>query len=156
VVPDPATLATTAALRSLAERYARAVDRRDGGAFAAVFEVDGRIRVYNPAEAENPTGETIGRAALAEIPASVGSRYTRTQHFLGQSTYEVGDGVATGEVYCLAHHLAPLLRGGQHEYTMFIRYDDRYRLGGDGSWRILDRRVLVDWTETRTANPTGG
>ena len=24
---------------------------------------------------------------------------------LGQSTYEIGDGEATGEVYCIAHHL---------------------------------------------------
>jgi SnoaL-like protein len=156
VVPDPATLATQAALRSLSERYAQAVDRRDGDAFAAVFLPEGRIRVFNPAEADAPIGQTVGRQALAGVPASVGARYTRTQHFLGQSTYEIGDGVATGEVYCLAHHLAPLPRGGASEYTMFIRYADRYRLGADRAWSIEERHVLVDWTETRTANPTGG
>jgi len=35
-----------------------------------------------------------------------------------------------------------------------VRYDDRYRRGSDGEWLIADRRVDVQWTETRQADPT--
>ena len=34
------------------------------------------------------------------------------------------------------------------------RYRDRYRRN-EGEWRIAERRVLVDWTETRPVNPPG-
>jgi hypothetical protein len=39
---------------------------------------------------------------------------------------------------------------------MYIRYHDTYRHDGDG-WKFLDRRVLVDWTESRpaTLGPAG-
>jgi hypothetical protein len=156
VTSESADLSTIAALRGLSERYARAVDRRDGAAFAEVFVAEGRIQVFSPEDSPTPIGETAGNAALAGVPDAVGSRYFKTQHFLGQSTYEVSGAVATGEVYCMAHHLSPLPRGGNADYVMFIRYADRYSRGEDGGWRIAERRVLVDWTETRTANPIGG
>jgi SnoaL-like domain len=85
-------------------------------------------------------------------------RYPKTYHVLGQSTYEIDGDVATGEVYCMAHHLTPDPGADPPagtNYVMFIRYDDEYRAGADGEWRIADRRVLIDWTETRVANPPG-
>ena len=33
---------------------------------------------------------------------------------LGQSTYDIGDGEATGEVYCIAHHLTPGAAARRH------------------------------------------
>jgi hypothetical protein len=149
VVPDLATLTAQAALRSLAERYARAVDRRDGDAFAELFTQNGVIRSFSPADSETPNKETVGREALAQVPAAVAATYTHTQHFLGQSTYEIGAGVAAGEVYCTAHEVAARPEGGETHWTMFIRYADRYRLGADGRWRFEERRVLVDWMESR-------
>jgi hypothetical protein len=39
---------------------------------------------------------------------------------------------------------------------MYIRYRDRYT-ETDSGWRIAERDVLVDWTETRrVADPTTG
>jgi len=36
---------------------------------------------------------------------------------------------------------------------MYIRYEDTYRPDADGTWKFSQRRLRVDWTETRAANP---
>jgi hypothetical protein len=153
-VIDRDTFATQAALRRLSERYAASLDHRDAEAMVSVFHPDARLRAYHPSESPDPFSDSSGHAALARRPDAV-ARWAKTFHFLGQSTYEIGDGVATGEVYCVAHHFAPAPGGGATDYVMFIRYQDRYRLGSDGEWRIEDRRALIDWTETRIANSLG-
>jgi hypothetical protein len=80
-------------------------------------------------------------------------RYDATFHMLGQSTYDVDveHDSATGEVYCMAHHMTRTADGGT-DFVMFIRYNDDYVRSADGAWRIGLRRVLVDWTETRPVN----
>lgn len=137
----------TAELYDLAARYAAGADRRDPELFISAFLPQGRLRRYEPADAPEPSSDRAGHAALAEVPALLG-RYARTSHHLGQARYDLDGDVATGEVYCLAHHLTaddpPLL------HVMHIRYVDRYRCVG-GRWGIEDRRVLVDWTEDRPA-----
>ena len=93
---------------------------------------------------------------MARIPEII-QRYPKTFHMLGQSTYAIGDGEATGEVYCIAHHVTPDADaspdGGGTDYVMFIRYEDTYRPNGDGAWKFAHRRLRVDWTETRVVNP---
>ncbi len=148
-----ATLATRAALRVLAERYAGGVDRRDVARFLSAFHADGRLRVYNPSEADEPVNEMRGHEQIGVIPEVI-KVYPKTYHVLGQSTYEILGDTATGEVYCMAHHLTSDRHGGTN-YVMYIRYADEYRAGTDGEWRIADRRVLIDWTEARVANPPG-
>ena len=129
-------------LRALAAAYARAVDRRDADLLASVFAPDAVLEVYDPSTADAPTGVRRGHVELRAITDLI-ARFDATFHFVGQSRYDVdGDG-ATGEVYCLAHHLS-----GGTDLLMLIRYDDRYRRGHDG-WRIAHRRVLVDWKEIR-------
>jgi ketosteroid isomerase-like protein len=144
-------------LRSLAEQYARGVDRRvDGDEFVALFHPDAVITIHDPSESTEPR-ELQGTERLARIPEVI-QRYPKTFHMLGQSTYEIGDGEATGEVYCIAHHLTP---GAQHgspeeagtDYVMFIRYEDTYRPDAEGAWKFAQRRLRVDWTETRAVNP---
>jgi hypothetical protein len=150
----PAELAVRATLRELSERYAAACDRGDGDAYAAVFTPDGRLRVFDPHPAAEARVEIVGRERLAGVPLAL-QRYTRTFHFLGNATYDVGADTATGEVYCLAHHLTADGHGGT-DYVMFIRYQDDYVRADPGErWLIADRRLLVDWTEVRAANPAG-
>jgi SnoaL-like domain len=55
---------------------------------------------------------------------------------------------ATGEVYCIAHHL----RGDAAETTdlaVYIRYLDRYRQDPGGRWLIESRQGVFLWTEER-------
>jgi SnoaL-like domain len=137
-------------LRSLAERYAQGVDRRDVDTFVALFHDDAAIIIHDPSESTEPR-ELRGTKRLAKIP-EVTERYPKTFHLLGQSTYDIGDGEATGEVYCIAHHLTPDVHGGTN-FVMYIRYEDTYLPDAGGVWKFAERRLRVDWTETRAANP---
>ena len=138
-------------LRSLAERYARGVDRHDDiDGFVALFHPDAVIVIHDPSESTEPR-ELRGLERLAKIPEVI-QRYAKTFHLLGQSTYEIRDGEATGEVYCIAHHLTSDPHGGTN-YVMYIRYEDTYRPDTEGVWKFAHRRLRVDWTETRAANP---
>src|SRR5262245_25544706 len=137
-------------LRSLAEQYARGVDRHDDvDGFVGLFLPDAVIEIYDPSDADEP--RVVPSERIARIPQSI-QRYDRTFHFLGQSTYDIGEGEATGEVYCIAHHLTPDQHGGTN-YVMYIRYQDTYRTDADGAWKFAHRRLRVDWTETRAVNP---
>ena len=143
-------------LRSLAEQYARGVDRRvDGDAFVALFLPDAVISIHDPSESTEPR-QIEGAERLARIPESI-KRYEKTFHMLGQSTYDIGEREATGEVYCIAHHLTPdhahPNEAGGTDHVMFIRYEDTYRRDPEGAWKFAHRRLRVDWTETRPVNP---
>ncbi|HEY8527947.1 MAG TPA: nuclear transport factor 2 family protein [Acidimicrobiales bacterium] len=148
------------ALRRLAALYARAADRNEPETFAGVFLPDARLRVWRPADTDAPSTDVAGHEALGRIPGRLASRYARTFHFLGQSTYEIGDDEATGEVYCLAHHLAADAEDPSAgapaqttDYVMHMRYLDTYRRDSAGGWRIAERTAYVDWTESRPADP---
>jgi len=64
-----------------------------------------------------------------------------------------GDGDrARGESYCLAHHIS---FGADTERTIMIasiRYLDEF-VKEDGEWFFAERRLMVDWTETRPCAP---
>jgi ketosteroid isomerase-like protein len=144
-------IATRSELRSLAEQYARGVDRRgDADAFVALFLPDAVISIHDPSESTEPR-QIKGAERLARIPESI-KRYAKTFHMLGQTTYDIGEREATGEVYCIAHHLTADQHGGT-DYVMFIRYEDTYRRDPEGAWKFAHRRLRVDWTETRAVNP---
>ena len=149
-MPTDDAAATRQELRSLAERYAQGVDRRDVDTFVALFHDDAAIVIHDPSESTDPR-ELRGIERLAKVPDAI-QRYPKTFHLLGQSTYDIGDGEATGEVYCIAHHLTTDVHGGTN-YVMYIRYEDTYRPDADGVWKFAQRRLRVDWTETRAANP---
>jgi hypothetical protein len=148
---DALRAADELALRRLAALYARAADRDLPETFAGVFLPDARLRVYRPSDTDTPSTDITGHEALAGVPGKLAGRHARTFHFLGQSTYDIGDDEASGEVYCLAHHLTADPDGGT-DYVMHMRYLDTYRRGDDGEWRIAERTAHVDWTETRAAN----
>jgi hypothetical protein len=135
------------ALRRLSERYAAGIDRRDAELYFSAFNGEGCIAVHQPAEADEPIRVIRGAEEIGKNVELI-KGYARTFHILGQSSYEIDGDRATGEVYCIAHHLSPDRHGGTN-YVMYIRYEDDYsRL--DGRWGIEIRRVRVDWTEVRS------
>ena len=145
-------IVTRAALRNLAERYAQGVDRRDRDVYVGAFHPDATLEVHHPTESEEGINVMRGHDQIGRVPDFI-KVYPKTFHLLGQSTYDLDGDRATGEVYCMAHHLTPDRHGGTN-YVMYIRYDDTYRCD-DGEWRIATRRVNVDWTDQRAANPPG-
>jgi hypothetical protein len=139
------------ALRALAAAYAVSVDRRDVDGFVGVFSPDGVLRVFDAGVHDEPRTILRGSAKLARVIERI-SVYEATFHFLGQATYTAdGSDRATGEVYCTARHLTRTPDGAT-DFTMLIRYGDRYERGVDG-WRIVDRAVIVDWTADQAAVP---
>ncbi len=142
-------------LRSLAEQYARGVDRRDDvDGFVALFLADATITIHDPSESTEPR-EIRGTERLARIPDVI-QRYPKTFHMLGQSTYV--DRRRRGDGRGVLHRAPPHPRRTRRawngtDYVMFIRYEDTYRPDADGAWKFAHRRLRVDWTETRAANP---
>ena len=146
---DAQTLAQMAdrlAIRELVDAYAHCADRRDAASQMALFTEDTRFIVYMDATVAMPTQVVEGRAGLAPIFDQLNA-YKATTHFNGQSTVALNGDAATGVSYCLAHHVSEA--GGQATLMIAsIRYLDRFSRVG-GSWRFAERRLYVDWTETR-------
>lgn len=137
------------ALADLAAEYARCVDRGDPEGVAACFAPDGVLRIVNLAEGGKVLAERTGRDEI--IRAISRMSYDATFHFVGQQQVEIDGDHATGETYCIAHHLTiPDDGSPATDYIMFIRYQNQFvRL--DEGWRFAVRELNIDWTETRLA-----
>ena len=91
-----------------------------------------------------------GREALTPVFADL-NRYEMTTHFNGQSTVAIDGERATGESYTIAHHL--FSEGGNRMIMVAsLRYLDTFAKI-DGSWYFAERKLLLDWSETRTSTP---
>jgi hypothetical protein len=139
-------------LRMLATAYALAADQGDGAMYADVFAPGGRMRVLRRSAPDVVVTEVTGRDELALVPGMLSKAYDRTFHFVGQSSYVIDQDVATGTVYCQAHHLSTSGRAGT-SYVMHIRYEDEYGRSEASGWKITSRSAWIEWTETRVASP---
>jgi len=92
------------AIRELVDAYAHCADRRDAEGQKSLFTEDTHFLVYMEGEGTEPSQELNGREALTPVFADL-NRYEATTHFNGQSTVAFDGDRATGESYCLAHHL---------------------------------------------------
>ena len=138
------------AIRELVDAYAHCADRRDARGQMALFTEDTVFHVFMDGQSPEPTYVLHGRDALAPVFAAL-NQYRATTHFNGQSTVRLDGDRATGESYCIAHHLTV---DGEKRTLMLasIRYLDRF-VKQDGAWLFAERKLMVDWTETRAATP---
>ena len=135
------------AIRELIDAYARCADRRDADGQKALFTPDTRFVVYMAGEDADPTDDLRGRESLTPVFENL-KIYEATTHLNGQSTVVLDGDSAAGESYCIAHHVS----SAHGERTLMIaalRYHDTFSKA-DGTWRFAERRLYVDWTETRT------
>ena len=123
-------IADRVAIRELIDAYAHCADRRDAEGQMALFTADTHFVVYMDARSSEPTMELRSRAELAPVFDDL-NRY-----------------VATGESYCLAHHVSV---DGDERTIMIaaIRYQDTLTKS-DGAWLFSERRLYVDWVDTRS------
>jgi ketosteroid isomerase-like protein len=147
----PTLIAEHPELRALAVRYACGVDRRDPDLFVSAFCDDAVLVVHRPGEAPEDGARRQGLDDLRVVTEFI-KRYTATLHVLGQTLYEVDGDSATGEVYCIAHHIRRA-EGEGTDHIMHIRYRDRYARRADGSFGIAERHLWCDWTETLPIDP---
>ena len=143
ISPDEA--ADRLAIRELVEAYAHCADRRDAKGQMALFTADTRFVVYM--NAKDPSQELHSREALAPVFADL-NQYAATTHFVGQCTiFTLTEDQATGEAYCLAHHLT--IDGGKRRLMLAsLRYLDTF-VKMDGAWLFAERLLYVDWLEER-------
>jgi hypothetical protein len=138
------------AIRELFDAYAHCADRRDAEGQKALFTDDTHFVVYMEGEGSAPTQELNGREALTPVFDDL-NRYEATTHFNGQSTIALNGDRATGESYCLAHHL--FTEGGERKLMVAsLRYLDKF-MKSNGTWLFAERKLYVDWTETRSSPP---
>jgi ketosteroid isomerase-like protein len=146
----PIEQADRLAIRELVDAYARCADRRDANGQKALFTEDTHFVVYMDGQDTEPTQVLDGREALTPVFDDL-NRYQATMHFNGQSTIALDGDLATGESYCIAHHL--FTDGGERKLMIaWLRYHDTF-LKIDGDWRFAERNLYVDWTETRPSHP---
>jgi SnoaL-like domain len=137
------------ALRELFDAYARCADRRDAEGQKALFTDDSVFAVYMDGDGSEPTYVLNGREALTPVFEDL-NRYEATTHFNGQSTVTVDGDSATGESYTIAHHVFTE-QGSRKIMVASLRYLDTFAKI-DGGWYFSERKLLVDWSETRTVD----
>ena len=146
----PREAADRLAIRELIDAYAHCADRRDAEGQKALFTEDTHFVVYMEGPGTEPTQELNGREALTPVFDDL-NRYQATTHFNGQSTIALDGDRATGESYCLAHHLFTE-NGTRKLMVASLRYLDSFvKIGG--AWLFAERELYVDWTETRQSQP---
>lgn len=144
---SPAEAADRLAIRELIEAYAHCADRRDAKGQMSLFTADTHFVVYMNAKDSAPTQELHSREALAPVFADL-NKYDATTHFVGQSTiFSLTAERATGEAYCLAHHVT-VNDGKRRLMVASLRYLDTF-VKMDGSWLFAERCLYVDWLEER-------
>jgi hypothetical protein len=142
-------MADRLAIRELVDAYAYCADRRDSAGQMALFTEDSDFQVYMDISSPTPTQHIQGRTALAPVFDALNA-YEATMHFNGQSTTVLDGEHAAGVAYCLAHHVK--VEGSERSLmTAAIRYLDSF-LKHDGVWYFGQRKLVVDWTETRPLN----
>jgi hypothetical protein len=145
----PTEAADRFAIRELFDAYAHCADRRDAEGQKALFTDDTHFLVYMDGEGTEPTQELNGRQALTPVFDDL-NRYEATTHFNGQSTVALNGDRATGESYCLAHHLYTE-EGERKLMVASLRYLDTF-VKTDRAWLFAERKLYVDWTETRSSH----
>ena len=143
---SPEEAADRLAIRELIDAYAYCADRRDAKGQMALFTPDTHFVVYMDSKSDTPTQEMRGRDSLAPVFDNL-NNYETTTHFNGQSSVQLHDNRASGLSYCLAHHISQH-EGSRSLMIASIRYFDTF-VKQDGAWYFAERKLLVDWTETR-------
>jgi SnoaL-like domain len=144
---SPQEAADRLAIRELVEAYAHCADRRDAQGQMSLFTVDTHFVVYMNAKDSTPLQELHSREELAPVFADL-NKYDATMHFVGQSTiFTLTDDQATGEAYCIAHHVT--VEGEKRRLMVaYLRYDDTF-VKTDRGWLFAERLLYVDWIEER-------
>src|ERR1700731_3758754 len=139
---SPSAQADRLAIRELVDAYAHCADRRDAGGQKALFTEDTHFVVYMDGQRAAPSQVLDGPEALTPVFDDL-NRYQATMHFNGQSTITLDGDRATGESYCIAHHLSTT--GDERTLMLaYLRYDDTFAKA-NGAWLFAERNLYVDW-----------
>ena len=132
--PEIQALLDKQALRELALRYARAIDRRDRELLLSVYHEDAVDRHGTVFEGSP--------RQFADFQPQVMGQFAVTAHYMLNTDYRLAGDRAEGELYFIAFHR---LQPPQcKEVVVGGRYLDRYERRG-GVWKIAHRTLLWDF-----------
>ena len=139
------------AIKDLIYAYAHNADRRKAHEQAMCFTEDAVLEVYHhePQSGAVPDAIIVGRDSLEKAFSTL-KKYDLTFHFNGQATIRLNGDRATGEVYCMAHHIWSV-NGKPTLMVMAIRYYDDY-INLSGRWLFSRRKLIIDFTDVRDNN----
>jgi hypothetical protein len=143
---SPEEAADRLAIRELVDSYAYCADRRDAEGQKALFTDDTHFLVYMEGEGTDPTQDLHGRESLTPVFEAL-NQYDVTMHFNGQSTVTVDGDRATGEAYCIAHHVFSE-EGERKVMVAYLRYLDAF-VKQDANWLFSERKLYLEFSETR-------
>jgi ketosteroid isomerase-like protein len=144
---SPEQAADRLAIRELVDEYARCADRREAEAQKALFTEDTHFLVYMNGAGTEPTEDLHGSEQLTPVFAAL-KQYEVTMHFNGQSTVQLEGTQATGETYCIAHHV--FSADGERKIMLaYLRYRDSFAKQG-GRWLFAERNLYLEFSDTRT------
>jgi len=134
--PDPAQLADRQAIQDVLSSHSRGLDRHDSNLLQSCYWPDAQVDYGAYKGPAHPFAELV-------IPA-LDSQYELTRHCLSNTLVEFcGDRALTESCVTAGH----LLAGAEQEMLFSGRYLDNLEKR-DGSWKILHRRVVMDWSRT--------
>ena len=147
---SPEEAADRLAIRELVDAYAHHADRREAEAQKALFTEDTHFLVYMQGAGTEPTEDLRGREQLTPVFEAL-KQYEVTMHFNGQSTATLEGAQATGETYCIAHHV--FSADGERKIMLaYLRYRDSFVKQG-ATWLFAERNLHLEFSDTR---PLGG
>lgn len=124
-------------------RYARGIDRLD-------FE---QVRACYHPDAYDDHGSMKGNVdEFIAAASSFLTRWTATQHFMGNMLIEIEGDLARAETYAVAYHRREDAAGNGKDDVLGIRYVDRFERR-EGVWKIAHRVVATEW---RRVDPVVG
>jgi SnoaL-like domain len=145
ISPEEAT--DRLAIRELVDAYAHCADRREAEGQKALFTEDTHFLVYMNGTGTEPTEDLHGSEQLTPVFAAL-KQYEVTMHFNGQSTVTLEGERATGETYCIAHHV--FSADGERKIMLaYLRYLDSF-VKPDGTWLFAERNLYLEFSDTRT------
>jgi len=128
------------AIRDLSHRYAMALDKNDVDVWGALFSRD---IVF-----QSGSAAPRGYEDVVQIPEIQLKRYKKTLHSVTTQQVFLDGDKATGEVYCIAHHIYEDFHQGERlsfdlSHNFLIRYEDEY-VREDGCWVFARRSIHTE------------
>lgn len=126
-------------IRDLSHRYAMALDKDDREGWRSLFSDEVSFE---------SGGSVRGLADVLNIPRDQLRRYQKTLHSVTTQQISIDGDTATGEVYCVAHHIYRDFHQNSRfpfdlSHDFLIRYEDAYARVDD-RWLFTRRRIITE------------
>lgn len=136
-VPDMAETADRLAIMHVLAQHSRGVDRADEAILKSAYWPDAEVAYggYNG----------LAHGFCEMLPKGI-RNWRSTHHAIGNTNIDIVGDDARVETYVTANHYRSNAEGPDTEMAFYGRYLDRMQRR-NGVWKILHRRVVMDWNQ---------